>query len=106
MSKRKSPELRASEGPKRDGKGRILPGHTGNPGGVSKTKRDFLERMRTEDAEEIYAAIMDGVRAREWAVVLKAGEWVLGKPSQPVEVGGKEGGTGLTVIIQKLSEDA
>ena len=80
------PQLRTPEAT-RDKSGRIPKGVSGNPGGQSKAKRDFLERMRTDDAEEIYAAIMDGVRAREWSVVLKAGEWLLGKPAAAKEDG-------------------
>lgn len=72
--------------PKRDSAGLWLPG-TGspNPGGVSKEKRAFLERLRSEDAEEIYAAFMDGVRAREWTVVLRAVEYIAGKPAAAKE---------------------
>ena len=80
MKGRKRAELSGSE------RGRPFPkGTSGNPGGVSKEKRAFLERLKSEDAGEVYAAFMDGVKAREWSVVLRAFEYVAGKPAAAAE---------------------
>lgn len=66
------------------GKG-FKPGQSGNPGGVSKEKRAFLERLKSDDADDIYEAFMDGVKAREWSVVLRAVEYLAGKPAAAAE---------------------
>jgi hypothetical protein len=72
------------------------PGKSGNPGGVSKEKRAFLERLRTDDAEEVYTSLMDLVRQRNPSAVIRAWEWVVGRPRESVEVSGP-GGAPLTV---------
>lgn len=56
------------------------PGQSGNPGGQSKEKRAFLDRLRGEDAATIYDALMDLVREGNPHAVLRAFEYVAGKP--------------------------
>lgn len=72
------------------------PGQSGNPGGVSKEKREFLAALRGEDSGEVYAAMMRLVRADNPQAVLRAWEYVVGKPKEMIEVTGKDGGA-LTV---------
>lgn len=80
MSDDAQPELRAPE-VKRDAAGRILKGHTINPGGQSKEKRAFLERLTTEDADEVYESFMALVREKNPPAVLRAVEYLAGKPA-------------------------
>ena len=56
------------------------PGQSGNPGGQSKEKRAFLDRLRSEDADECYSAFMDLVRERNPPSVLRAVEYIAGRP--------------------------
>lgn len=104
MKRKPSAELSA---PERKPRGRPFPPKTsGNPGGVSKEKRDFLERLTGEDAGEVYAGLMDLVRERNPAAVIRAWEYVVGKPKERVEVTGKDGGPLTTVQridVRKLS---
>lgn len=72
------------------------PGQSGNPGGVSKEKREFLAALRGEDSGEVYAAMMDLVKQRNPQAVLRAWEYVVGKPKEMLEITGKDGGA-LTV---------
>jgi len=83
MSKRAKTDAQLSK-PERIGKP-FPKGVSGNPGGVSKEKRAFLERLKSDDADEVYAAFMDGVRQREWSVVMRAFEYVAGKPAAAAE---------------------
>jgi hypothetical protein len=83
--KAEAPELGESE-VKRDALGRILPGHTINPGGVSKEKRAFLERLKEDDPQTIYEAFMKGVRDGVPPIVIRAVEYLAGKPKESVEV--------------------
>ena len=80
------------------------PGTNGNPGGQSKEKRAFLERLRVDDVDEVYLALMDLVRERNAPAVLRAVEYIAGKPPETVLVGGKDA-TALTVELDptKLS---
>lgn len=84
-------ELSEAEPPKkrRRGPGRpFKPGQSGNAGGQSKEKRDFLERLRTEDADEVYRAMMDLVGQRNGPAVLRAWEYIVGKPPETVNLKG------------------
>jgi len=81
--KKPKPELRPSEA--RTPQGTFQKGVSGNPGGQSKEKRAFLERLKSDDAEEVYEAFMDGVRAREWPVVIRAAEYLAGRPAAAKE---------------------
>ena len=85
MSTKARPEPRAPV--VSDEKGRIPKGVSGNPGGQSKEKRAFLDRLKSDDADEIYEAFMAGVRGREWSVVLRAVEYLAGKPPAAKEDG-------------------
>lgn len=69
----------------------FAPGESGNPGGVSKEKREFLAALRGEDSGEVYLAMMDLVRQRNPTAVLRAWEYVVGKPKELIEVTGKDG---------------
>lgn len=80
-------------------RGRPFPkGASPNPGGVSKERRAFIERLRGDDggadAEDIYAAFMALVREGNMPAVLRAMEYLIGKPREQVglEVTGKDGG--------------
>lgn len=84
MGKQSKPELRASE-VIRDEKGRIPKGVSGNPGGQSKEKRAFLDRLTTDDADEVYEALMDLVRERNPMAVLRAVEYIARKPPNAAE---------------------
>ena len=70
----------------------FAPGTSGNPGGQSKEKREFLEALRGEDSGEVYDAMMRLVRADNPQAVLRAWEYVVGKPKEMIEVTGKDGG--------------
>lgn len=52
-----------------------------NPGGQSKEKRAFLERLTTEDADEVYESFMALVREKNPPAVLRAVEYLAGKPA-------------------------
>lgn len=95
-------ELKKSEGPARDEKGRLLKGHTANPGGQSKEKRAFLDRLTTEDADEVYEAFMSLVRERNAPAVLRAVEYIAGKPaSAPADLAAiARGGNVLTLLTR------
>ena len=71
---------------KRDGRGRLLPGQALNPGGASKEKREFLARLKQEDADSVYAALMDLVDQRNPAAVLRCVEYIAGKPREVIDV--------------------
>lgn len=78
-------------------------GVSGNPGGQSKEKRAFLDRLKAEDAEEVYAAFLDLVRERNAPAVLRAVEYVAGKPKESVELSGKDGEPiGLNLTAKQL----
>ncbi len=81
------------------------PGQSGNPGGVSKEKRAFLDRLKGEDADTVYEALMQLVRERNPQAVLRAWEYVVGKPKELVEVTGKDGAplSVQTIDVRKLS---
>lgn len=83
--------------------GRDIPkGTTINPGGVSKEKRDFLTRMRDAegDADRIYAAFMRLVKKGNAPAVLRAMEYIVGKPKEHVELTGKDGSPLLALIAR------
>ena len=69
----------------------FAPGTSGNPGGVSREKREFLKALREEDSAEVYAAMMDLIRQRNPTAVLRAWEYVVGKPKEMIELTGKDG---------------
>lgn len=85
-------------------KGRPFPkGKSGNPGGISKEKRAFLERLKSDDAEAIYEAFMAGVKRGEAPFVLRAVEYLAGKPPAAPE-DNEAIKQGLTVVVQRLAE--
>lgn len=88
--KRKAAELSRTE--RRMPKGTpFLAGTSGNPGGVSKEKRAFLERLKGDDAEEIYEAGLALIREGNPQMTIRAWEYLIGKPKESVEVTGKDG---------------
>lgn len=78
-------------------------GKSGNPGGQSKEKRAFLERLTTDDAEDIYSAFMGLVRDGNPIAVLRAVEYVAGKPPAAKEDNDALR-DGITVVVQSLAE--
>lgn len=82
---------------------RFEKGKSGNPGGVSKEKRAFLERLKIEDAEAIYDAFMAGVKRGDAPFVLRAVEYLAGKPPAAPEDNDalKQG---MTVVVQRLAD--
>lgn len=70
------------------GKG-FVPGVSGNPGGQSKEKRAFLERLKADDPDTIYEAFMQGVRDGVPPIVIRAVEYLAGKPKESVELSGE-----------------
>jgi hypothetical protein len=81
------PELRQSEA--RTPEGTFAPGVSGNPGGISKEKRAFLERLKADDAQTIYDAFMQGVRDGVPPIIIRAVEYLAGKPKESVELSGE-----------------
>lgn len=59
-----------------------------NPGGQSKEKRAFLERLKEDDPDTIYEAFMQGVREGVPPIVIRAVEYLAGKPKENVELSG------------------
>ena len=86
------------------GKG-FKPGQSGNPGGQSKEKRAFLERLKTEDAEEVYEAFMGLVREGNAPAILRAVEYLAGKPPNATE-DNEAIRQSLTVVVQSLAAKA
>ena len=77
--------------PPRDALGRIVPGGGSlNPGGQGSgqamEKRAFLERMRSDDADTIYSAFMDLVREGNTSAVIRAVEYIAGRPKEQIEI--------------------
>lgn len=70
------------------GKG-FTPGVSGNPGGQSREKRAFLERLRADDPSTIYDAFMSLVKAGNAPAVIRAVEYLAGKPKENVELSGE-----------------
>lgn len=103
MKKRKTkkkPELRASEAEGRDPKtGRILKGHTINPGGQSRDKREFLERLKEDDGEVIYLAGMQLIREGNAPMIIRAWEYLFGKPKERVDLAGT-----ISATVKDVSE--
>jgi hypothetical protein len=89
---------------RRRGPGKPFPkGVSGNPGGQSKEKRAFLERLRIEDADEIYEALMGLVREGNAPAVLRAVEYIAGKPPDVLHVGGVDGkGLDVKMVVDAL----
>jgi len=86
--------------------GRPFPkGTSGNPGGQSKEKRAFLERLKLDDADEIYAAFMGLVRDGNVPAILRAVEYLAGKPPNATE-DNEAIRQSLTVVVQSLAAKA
>jgi hypothetical protein len=77
----------------RDRNGRVLPGHTANPGGRPKVWREFREAMR-ERSPEALAIIDQALSSGDPELSRWAAEKVLayawGRPPQRVQVGADE----------------
>lgn len=69
----------------RDASGRFLPGVSGCPGGVTKEKREFLQRLTEDDADDVYGAFMGLVRGGNAPAVIRAVEYIIGKPKSAPE---------------------
>lgn len=72
--------------PDRDARGRLLKGHSGHPGGMSNLRRAFIDRLKQEDSDLIYRVFMELVCERNVPAVLKAVEYVAGKPKEHIEL--------------------
>lgn len=84
---------------RRRGKGRpFSKGQSGNPGGVPKAAID-LRRALERDGDEIHAALMALVREGNPQAVIYAHQRAFGKPPQPVELSGPDGGA-LEVVVR------
>ncbi len=72
---------------RRDALGRIVSGGGSlNPGGISKEKRAFLDRLKIDDANEVYERFMGLVRQGNTAAILRAVEYIAGKPKDSLEI--------------------
>ncbi|MCA3124796.1 MAG: hypothetical protein ING90_19290 [Rhodocyclaceae bacterium] len=95
-----SAELSTPE--RKRGPGKPFPkGVSGNPGGQSKEKRAFLDRLKTDDSEEVYRAFMALVRDGNPPAVLRAVEYLAGKPrsaDEDLAAVQKAGVTALAVL--------
>jgi len=76
-----------------------------SPGGQSKEKRAFLERLKSDDADEIYAAFMGLVRDGNAPAILRAVEYLAGKPPNATE-DNEAIRQSLTVVVQSLAAKA
>lgn len=106
MVEKKTAELSAPEPKKAKPGGRPFPkGVSGNPGGQSKEKRAFLERLKSDDADAVYAAFMLLVRDGNAPAVLRAVEYLAGRPKNADEDNAaiREG---LTVVVHSLATKA
>ena len=93
---------------RRRGPGRpFAKGVSGNPGGQSKEKRAFLDRLTTEDAETIYEAFMGLVRDGNPPAVLRAVEYLAGKPRSATEDldAMRQGSAGVVAALAGLTRD-
>ena len=89
--------------PERKPNGKPFPkGKSGNPGGQSKEKRAFLARLTTDDADDVYDSFMGLVRDGNPPAVLRAVEYLAGKPAAAKEDNDALR-DGLTVIVQSLA---
>lgn len=90
MSELRQPEKKKRRAPKTAFK----KGKSGNPGGQSKEKREFLEQLRDSegDAKKVYAALMRLIKKGNPQAVLWAAGHIMGKPPDKVELTGKDGG--------------
>jgi hypothetical protein len=73
-------------------KGKPFPkGASPNPGGVSKEKRELMERLKG-DADEVHDALMALVRTGNVQAVIYAHQHLVGKPKERIELSGEDGG--------------
>lgn len=79
------------------------PGESGNPGGQSKEKRAFLDRLTGDDADTVYENFMALVKERNPPAVLRAVEYLAGRPAAAKE-DNEALREGLTVVVQSLAE--
>lgn len=70
----------------RDVHGRLLKGYSGNLGGGSGLRKAFVDRLKQEDADVIYRVFMTLVCERNVPAVLKAVEYIAGKPKESIDV--------------------
>lgn len=99
MSELREPETKKRRAPKTAFK----KGKSGNPGGQSKEKREFLEQMRDADgdAKKIYRAFIKLVSKGNATAILWGMGHIVGKPPDKVELTGKDGGP-LFALIAKM----
>lgn len=85
------PELRPSQ--VRTEAGTFAPGVSGNPGGQSKEKRQFLERLRAqENVDKVWEAFAALIELRNPQAVLRGVEYLVGKPPETLKLTGHDGG--------------
>lgn len=96
------------------GKGGFEKGKSGNPGGLSKTHREFIDNMRSnvpQAIEALVAGLKDARQAKGCAEVILA--YAYGKPKQITEISGPDGGpinlgagiSGLLVAAMKTEDE-
>ena len=78
-------------------------GQSGNPGGQSREKRAFLDRLHGADAEVVYTAFMALVSEGNAPAVIRAVEYLAGRPPAATEDTDALR-DGLTIVIQSLAE--
>lgn len=100
--------VKPPEGPARDAKGRLLPGHSGNPGGFPKEIADVQKMLRERclpRAQERLSELLESEDEQIAVAAVKVTfDYTVPKPKQSLEVGGKLD-TGGSVIAGVSSED-
>jgi len=85
-------ENKRSDAPQRDASGRLLPGHTANPGGRPKVQRELqaiLEECGPKAAEKVKALIDSPDEKVALAAARDVLDRILGRAPQAIEVGGE-----------------
>lgn len=83
--------------------GRPFPkGVSGNPGGRPKEAKQLREALALE-GEALLKELLRQVKEGNTAALLRALEYVLGKPAQDLQLSGAEGGP-LEVVVRVVGE--
>lgn len=98
---KKPAELSGAQ-PRKPPRGKPFPkGTSGCPGGVSKEQREFVKAFREGHGAETIEALVTLIREGNVPAILKASEWVMGRPPAAGE-DNDAAREGLTVVVQKL----
>jgi hypothetical protein len=105
------PGSKPPEAPKRDEKGRLLPGSSGNPGGRSKIVREFKEWLLAEAYPKAQQALLELLSSDDDKVRIQAvkevNDRLFGRAPVTVEdVEGNRLGLGLVFIPSPEEDDA